>query len=280
MSILGFLQDDINARTPKFLRNPNIARFLETVGFMLDLNVQSLAEGFRLSNPLKCDPSAFPSLSRDRKIRLYPNEPEASKRYRLSRWRQIRRHDGSAYGAMINLQPYFLPGVLPTIRIVHQSGDPGTGAIATWHTLSPAGVYTVYSPTVSNFDYDGHPEKWSRWWAFIYMAGTGLAPPPTYDDGSTYDGGAVYDGPGLSAGQINDIATLLQGSNPPHAWLAGVALVWPPGDIDPTGTPTQDADGRWSLPNGANTWASTVDPTTGKATRPANVEWIYDNPAP
>jgi len=44
------------------------------------------------------------------------------------------------------------------------------------------------------------------------------------------------------------------------------------------GTPTQDASGWWSLPNGANTWAGYVDPATGLGTRPPNFQWIYDNP--
>lgn len=281
MGVLGYLQSHALDLAPKFIRQPNIARLIEAAAFMMDTNVQTLAEGFKLSNPLLCDVSAFPSLSKDRKIRLYPTEPEASKRYRLSRWRQIRRHDASAYGAMLNLQPYFYqtgPGgsidksKAPLIRVVHQSGDPGSGPIATWHTMSTAGAYTVYSPGSSNFNYDGRTTLWSRWWAFVDLTSNGLAAPNLWDDGHTYNDGALYDGTGLTTGQASDIVSILIDSNPPHAWLAGVFFIVGAG-LDITAAPVQDVSGWWSLPSGAGTWGNV-------SKRPPYIVTAYDNPVP
>lgn len=124
----------------------------------------------------------------------------------------------------------------------------------------------------------------SRWWTFIDMstlvtAGTFTAP-PTYGNGFNYGQGNLYGGgsggTAMGAQEHADLVAM-------HNWkgaassLWGVALDWH-GVIDPAGTPTQDADGRWSLPNGK--WGRLVDPSTGLATRPAGVQWLYDRSQP
>lgn len=256
-----------------YLRQKNIGTFLEAIGLVLDGSIDGLRRGLRLSQPLRCDVEWFGPLSKDRKRPLYPNEPEASKRQRLRMWRQLARSAGSAYGAMANLQPYFLPGTLPRILIAHQSGDPGGGAITTWHVMAPDGSYSWYRPATSNHNYDGQTAKWSRWFCYIDLSGTGITPPNTYDDGHTYDDGAVYDSPQLTPAKCADIVNILLDSNPPHAWLSAVVLTWTP--IDITATPVQDATGWWSLPAGH--WGTTVDTSTGHGTRPPYMIWIYDN---
>jgi len=59
-----------------------------------------------------------------------------------------------------------------------------------------------------------------------------------------------------------------------HSWLVAVVLNWGP-LIDVTASPTQDALGRWSLPNGK--WYPKADPSTGHATRPGHMQWIYES---
>ena len=272
MSYFGEFQRIIREHgTVWYLGQKNIATFLESVGLVLDGSVDGFMRGLNLSRPLRCDKEAFPALSKDRKRPLYPYEPEASKRERLRKWRQLARSDASAYGAMINLQPYFLSGTLPTIYIVHQSGDPGSGPIATWHTLGADGSYSWYRPVTSNFNY-GHPEKWSEWYAFVDLTSLGIVTGNVWDDSHTYNDGALYDGLGLGVGQAGDIVQILLDSNPPHAWLAGVFFIVGPG-FDITATPTQDVSGWWNLPNGAGTWSNVIN-------RPPYIVTAYDNPAP
>lgn len=288
MSSAGPIQQTMLDNAPAFLRGPNVSKYLEAVGFSLDIGIQSLAQGLKQSNPYKCDVSAFPSLSQDRKIRLYSTEPEVSKRWRLAHWRQIRKHAGSHYGEMLNVQPMFFyanadgsvnRSRVPTIRCVHQSGVRDGAYFTTWHTLAPDGTYSWHRPVVRNFNIDDRPTLWSRWAAFFYMNGTGIDPGPLYGDGHDYGDGSVYGG-GITPAMGVDIVGMLREYKAPHSWLNWAAFVWGAGLVDPNGTPTQDADGRWSLPHGANTWASTVDPGTGLPTRPSNVEFIWDNPAP
>lgn len=265
--------------------------FFESIGAVLDTEAQRVMDGRLANNPyagtgagtarlatgqrIECQPDALPWHANDRALPLYGTEPLASKRFRLSRWRQLHARRGTPWGEMEHVAPYFLPGVAPTIHIVHQAGD---GSSATWRKLAPDGTRSEHRSTPSNFNYDGMPAGWSRWWAFLDMAGTGIAPPPLYGAGHLYGDGSLYGG-GLSAAQCADIVSMFKDWKAAHSWLNAVVLVWPPATIDPTGTPTQDADGRWSLPNGANTWSVLADPGTGKATRPVGYQWIYDAPA-
>lgn len=276
--MVGLIEEVILNRMPRFMRGPNLGRLLKAFAAPLDGDVEALRQGLTFSNPLLCPRELLPEIARDRGLPMYPGEPEEATRLRLSRWLQLHRQRGSHEGAMRHAQPYFLGlgTALPTIRIVHQGG---VGPTANWHTLTPQGAYSKIRRYPSNFDFDGTGStKWARWWVFIYMSGTGIAPPNTYDDGHAYNDGARYDCGGLSAQNLVDIPGLFTSWKRAGTWCGGVALVWDAGDVDPTGTPAQDASGWWSLPNGAGTWARPYNPATHLATRPPRVQWIYDNP--
>lgn len=283
MTSLGPISETILNRAPKFLRGPNIGRFLQAAGLVLDTNLQTLAEGLKLSNPLKCDVSAFPSLSLDRGIPLYETEPEASKRYRLSIWHQIRRHDASAYGKFINAQPYFLGtdgnGVIPRMRIVHTNG---ALTACTWHTMTGsyddggAGVYSVHRNTLPNWNFD-NLAYWSRWWAIIYTHGTVLDDVTFWDDGNLWDGGQYWDG--ASGAVLNDIVSLFKDRGAPHAQCAGVILARDIDSFDPTGVPANVGDGTTTLPDAAGlgiSWGALVNPSTNLPTRLQTATWIFD----
>lgn len=273
MSFFGKFQKAISNVGVWYLRQKNLGTFLEAVALTLDGAADGMLMGMRLGYPLRCPADQLPVIAFDRGISLYPTEPTASRRQRLRMWWQLHKARGSHQGEMRHTQPYFLPGLaLPSIHIVHQDG---TGAIATWHKLDGAGKYTSQQVTPSNFNYDGQDAKWSRFGVFVDMTGTGVDPGPLYGDGHDYGDGSTYGG-GLTAAQTADIAAMFRDWKAAHSWLLFVVLVWPPATIDPTATPVQDADGRWSLPNGPNTWGVLVDPGTGKATRPSGYQWIYD----
>jgi len=267
---VGVLQKLVDTVSPWFIRGRNIGTFLQSVALTYDDEGETLHQGLRLSQPLTCDASALPVLSRDRGIRIYPNEPEASRRYRLSRWKQIRRQFGTHQGELRNLQPYFLPAV-PLMRIVHQDGN---GGRATWHTLDSSGAYTVHKATPSNWDYDGATPKYSRWWAIIYReAAMGYPDPAEYDGGETYNGGPLWDG-GPSTAQIADIVDALREAKGAHSKLWGVIVTSEPNSFNPSADATIHADGWSSHPIG--NWLFPIDNTTGLPSRPPYASWIYD----
>jgi hypothetical protein len=258
---VGKLQRFLSDNVPWFLQDPNGGAFLEALGLTLDNGTQTLLTGLRQSNPLLAFVDNLQYIGADRSIRRYSAESVQSYRGRLQRWRQIRHFVGTHYGQLINLQPYFLPGRMPLIRIVHQMGD---GSCATWHTMSAEGVYSIYRATPSNWSWDASTGAWSRFWVIIYVDGIG---PDTavYGDGTTYGDGSTIYGGHLTSAQIADIVSIINDSKAAHSILAGLILATDPTSFDPTGSSVVQPDGSTSYPDG--NWATIMDPTTGLPTR-------------
>lgn len=271
MSYVGAIQALITRVGPWFTKNKNIGTFLEATGITLDSAIQSLDQGLRLSQPLRCDVSAFPVLAKDRSMRIYPAEPEASKRLRLAQWKQLHRQRGTHQGEMRHSQPYFLPDT-PIMRIVHQDG---AGASATWHTLGADGTYTIHRATPSNWNYDGQTAKWSRYWVITY-APSAILDVARWDDGGTYDGGEVYDGLLTSAAQ--DLVSMILEWKSAHSRMAAYILATDPASFNPAATAVTDPTGWTSLPIG--NWGSPLSPPpVAVNTRPPTALWVYeDNP--
>lgn len=259
---VGLLQRLLSESAPSWLRNRYGRAFLEAIGLTLDLGTATFQRGLEQTYPLMCESTSLPILGSDRGIRRYPTEPEASYRVRLARWRQIKKHAGSHYGEMISIQPFFLPGALPTIRIVHQSGD---GVGATWHTLNPDGSYETHYQSPSNWRFDPSSGEWSRAWLIIYVTGVGLDG-AQYDDGiAQYDDGVtLWDGH-LSSEQIDDIASIYNDSKAAHSVLKGIILASDPASFDPAGSSVSLPDGSTTFPVG--NWRYAIDPVTGLPTR-------------
>lgn len=265
-------QERIKDFAPGYMLQRYCATLLESVGATLDAYAERVQLGRLASNPLLCQPDVFEYHARDRGITLYSTEPDASKRYRLSRFRQLHATRGTHFGEMENLRPYFLPGTLPKIRIVHQSNDatPRT----TWWTINSDGTRERHLRDPSNWDWDGVAAKWARFWVILYTTGTALdGLCATYGDGSTYgESGLVYGG--LTASVISDLVAMIEDWSSAHGLLWGFALARDPSSFDPTATAITDPSGWTSLPTG--NWGQVVDPTTNLPTRPPTATWIHD----
>jgi hypothetical protein len=271
MSFIGLVQRVVGRIGPWYIHGKNIGTFLEACGFALDQGLESLELGLNLSNPKLCDVSAFPALSKDRRIRLYPSEPEESKRARLAAWLQLHRQRGTHQGELRHAQPYFLPDV-PLMRIVHQSGHTDFASRrATWHTLDSNGVYTVHKVTPSNWNYDNQFTKWSRWWVIIYAPASLVSGLTHWDDGSTWDGGQVYDGV-LTQGALDIVQMFLEWHGA-HSRPEAIILATDPASFDPTATAAFDPMGWSTLPVG--NWGSPI--IGGTRTRPPSAVWLYEH---
>lgn len=271
MSFIGTIQKGISDLGPYFLQGRYIGSFLEAFGLTMDGAISQLTQGLRLSQPLRANSSALPMLSFDRGIRIYPTEPDDSKRYRLSRFWQLRRQFGTHQGEMRNLQPFFLPAT-PVIRIVHQAGD---GSVSTWHTLAADGSYSVYRADPSNWDWDGVSASWSRFWVIVYTDQLGLPAQPEWDEGQFWDGGDVWDGL-LTYEQIQDMAQAVIEAKSAHSHLAGIILATDATSFDPTRVAVVQPDGSTTLPVG--NWGSIIDHTTGQPTRLQSAVFAYEDP--
>jgi hypothetical protein len=269
MSIESFRQL-LAGLVPKYLRRRNGGSYLESVGMVLDDASQTLVEGLRASMPLLCEEDTLAKIGKDRKLRRMSNETVESFRARLARWRQTWRHSASHYGELMAIQPYFLPGALPILRIVHQSGD---GAKCTWHTLLPDGTYSVHRATPSNWSWDASYGAWSRFWLIIYVDGMGPAT-AVYGDGTTYGDGSTTYGLHLSLQQVLDIVGIVDDIKGPHSTLAGVILATDPASFDPESVAVVEADGSTTLPDG--NWGGIIDPSTGLPSRLSTAVFPYE----
>lgn len=269
---IGMVQKLIAELGPWYLQQQHVGSFLEAVGLVLDGAVEQLVDGMRLGQPLRSDVSALPVLSRDRRVRIYETEPEDSQRYRLSRFWQLRRQAGTHQGEMRNVQPFFLPGALPVMRIVHQAGD---GSSATWHTLASDGSYSVHRAIPSNWDWDGVPTAWSRWWAIVYTDGLDFSDsgPGVWDGDDVWDGDAVWDGTFTDA-RIADMVDGFRENKSAHSKLWGMILATDPASFDPTASVVVNPDGSTNLP--AGNWGFPHDLSTGEPTREQSAVYALD----
>jgi len=267
MSFVGTIQR-LTARVgPWFLHSRNIGRFMQAFAIVYDNAITALQQGLALAHPLRCDPSAFPVLSVDRTMRLYPSEPEASKRTRLANWLQFHRQRATHLGELLHSQPYFLPDH-PVMRIVHQDG---AGLSATWWSIAADGSLSEYKAEPSNWDYDGQTYKWSRFWVILY------APPSItfahYDEGRYYDDGFVYDG--MITQIARDISAMILEAKGAHSQLQAYILATDPASFDPTSTAVTSPDGWTTLPVG--NWGSSMSgPPVSVHTRLPTAVWIYE----
>lgn len=201
-------------------------------------------------NPLTCDATVLPYHGRDRQIRRYSTETEASYRMRLSKWRQIWASAGRAWGILRQLRIFLLPYGRPLLRYVSTTGD---GAESQWFTLAPGDgtvdyfindgldpEFTRYLSTVGNWKWDAAASagKWSRFWILIYSDGI-TAPSAEvgeWDGSSTWDGVASWDSP-LFGAEVGSIVDLCSEWKAAHSQLNGVLFVPDQTIFDPTGTP-------------------------------------------
>lgn len=277
MTVIGWLEGEVLTRAPDFMRGPNMGRFLKSIALSTDGALESLRQGLTFSNPLTCPAWMLPVVSKDRGVPIWPTQTEESRRTVLANWHSLHRLRGSHEGVLRLLRHYFEPGPFPRLAIVHQAGD---GASCEWHELHADGSFTITRVVPSNFNYDPHSDRWSRWFLVIDdMSGPYAIPaitaPRLWDGGIVYDTGAHWDGmfpqPALD--------------------LLGMALLWKragtrlqaiivnrltsgsPG-LGPASTLTVYPDGTTSLP--ISNWGSPIDTATGAPTRPVWADWIYE----
>lgn len=276
------LQDELTKQLPWYLHGPNGGKMFEAYAAVCDMLIETQVQGLQQGDPLRCDESALPLIGSHRGLRRYPTESVASYRSRLAGWREMKRHWGSHYAQMKQLQLWFSPQA-PTIKTVHQSGD---GVYATWHTLFPDGRYTVQSITPSNWDWDSDygllidsdvTSKRGRYWMIVH---TDLLDPLLLVDTARWDAGEAWDGGALWGGmfyraQIDDMISVTADWKAAHSELWGLIFASDPDSFDPTSTSAVES-GLTSTTLPVGNWRFGVDWSTGELTRLSTAVFAFD----
>ncbi len=281
---MGVFADNVFRFVPSWFQSPFMGTMLKAVASAYDDMAARVFEGRRASNPYaagsrtdagilrECDADVLPYHSRDRGIRLYSTEPEASQRYRLGHWRQLKKRRGSHQGELRNVQPYFLSSpALPRMRIVHQSYSAGT-PVATWHTLESDGSYSVHRASPSNWNWDDATALRSRFWLIVYTDELGITQ-PVWDGPTRWDDGSLWGGLFTKA-QIDDLVAMVNEAKAAHSILWGVIFATDPNSFRPADAVIVDPDGWSNLPNGK--WGFVIDNDTGKPTRLPTATFAFD----
>jgi hypothetical protein len=210
-------------------------------------------------SPLKCDASVLPYHAADRRIKRFSNETEASHRIALSKWKQIHRAQGKAYGILRRLRILLQPYGRPMLRYVHTSG---AGQMTEWFTLAPGddqndyfvfdGIDPEFSRVLTKpgnwlWDPQATAGQWSRYWVLIYTSGltSGTDGSIEWDVSGEWDDGVSHWDFGLSSDIISDCLECCKDMQAANSSCFGIFQVHDDTAFDPTGSGAGYPDGTW-----------------------------------
>lgn len=219
-------------------------KYLYSIAQAGDLIIQEAVEAGRLRFPSDCPEDALPFHGRDRGLRRGPHESADSFRARLLAWRTFAKKLGSAEDIVRNVQTYAIGNgfQLPTVRLVTNTG--------TWFTLGPGtrtAIERVVSlPGPSNWDWDGHPELWDRFWIILYASEWAWDRDGTWGDGEIWgnDGSSTI-GSTATPVDVVSIRQLVADAQAGDALCVSIIVSFDDAAFAPDGSGTLP-DGLWA----------------------------------
>lgn len=173
------LRDFIREISPPWLRRFWGERFLYAPGLMADAVAEWARQGMRARFPQVGTPTALGAIGRDRKIIRGFAETDAAYAARLLLWLDSWRVAGNPIALLEQLAGYLAPYAV-RLRTVSNKG--------TWFTRHPDGSIEIHAKQ-GNWDWDGRPDWWSRFWVIIYPLATGVfVEHPPWNDPALWGG--------------------------------------------------------------------------------------------
>lgn len=211
---------------------------LYAVAAAWDLTVNASLEASIADQPGYGTPTALPYIGRDRLIPRGKAEPDEAYIERLIGWRPDHKQAGSPWVTMRQLIGYLYPHRF-MIRLVNAEG--------TWYTMYPDG--STDRSVGANWDWDGDPELWSRFWLVLYPPPALWVPDGTWAnaDNSTWgdDPRATW-GSTATLDEVADIRSIIESWRSAHGLCVHAIISFIPGDFDPTDGQPPNPDGQWA----------------------------------
>ena len=219
------------------------------VGYVMmllnDASLERLYQGHLARFPQQ-DPDGTPgpddalaALGRDRGVVRGIAETSKSYAYRLTQWLVDARTRGTAFTMMKVLHDYCdsarVHGM--SFRVVDVRGN--------WFSRSPSGIETSVLNT-GNWDWDGDPARWSRFWVIIYP-GT-LWTPTSQTWGTAGNWGAATSTWGsttITTEQASTMRAIVDEWKPAGTRCQHIILALDPSSFDPA---APEPDGLWGRP--------------------------------
>jgi hypothetical protein len=219
----------------------------ELVNFSLGAMHDAMSERARQSVharfPATTPPDALPRMGRDRKIIRGFNEPEATYRLRLLRWLDDHRVRGNPYKLMAQLRAY-LTGYAVPMRTVDNRGN--------WYSVAADGTRSVVLDQ-GNWDWDGSPALWSRFWVILYPPADLWTEGPNIGDADLWGGAVGGNGAGIytigstaTPEQVKSIRSIVRQWKPAGTHCVRIIVAFDPASFDPADPPGPPLpDGTW-----------------------------------
>jgi hypothetical protein len=217
----------------------------ELVAYSLTVMMDAYQERARLAwlarFPTHAPPDALPLLGRDRKVVRGFSEPEATYRSRLVSAPTRHRTRGNAFALMAELRAYC--GVDMMIRTVDNRG--------TWYTRAADGTQSTVL-AAGNFDWDGEPTKWSRFFVVLYPPTTLWTEGPVWGDADLW--GGAWGTSGYTWGstatpeQVRSIRGIIRDWKPAGTRCVNIIVAFDAASFDPATAPGAPMpDGGWAF---------------------------------
>jgi hypothetical protein len=213
----------------------------ELVGYSLDLLKDAALERLRLGllarfpqngpNGETAPEDALAALGRDRRVVRGISETSASYAYRLTQWLVERRTAGNAFTLLRQLSAYCGEGF--SFRTYDARGNCYSRAVDGTETYAPA----------TSWDWDGQPERWSRFWVVIYPTGIWTTA-GTYGDPGTPDWNpnAGQWGVDMPREHVRSLQAIVADWKPEGTRCVHIVLAFDPTSFDPA---SPEPDGSW-----------------------------------
>jgi hypothetical protein len=203
-------RDVARNKSPRWLTGYWGERFIYSLIVQLDAIGDGLIDGVKARLP-GFNVDALPLLARDRRLLRGPSESDDSFALRLRGWLDAHRRTGSPVALLSQLRAYLLPeSPNVTIDLIANSGQK--------FSINTAGVISFAS---GSWDWDSHPELWSRFWIVIHAS--------KWSTGSTWGSWTWGDGrawgTNATPDEVAGVQSIVSEWTPPHARCVNVIVV-------------------------------------------------------
>lgn len=216
------------------------------IGYSLDIIKDAFVERLRLgllarqpqhdpSGATTAEADALAAMGRDRLVIRGITETNAEYAARLVRYLDDRKQCGSPFALLQKLSEY--TGAGAAFRTVDNSGN--------WYSRSVDGTETILIGE-NNWDWDGAPALWSRFWVVIYPNGIWTIDPEVYGGAREFGDREGTIGLSMTRDEVAAVRAIVDDWKPGGTRCPFIIIAPSGATFDPTAPEPDGTWGNWS----------------------------------